>query len=213
MRRLAAFSLILALTGCASLPTAGPVRIGPDLVPAAESDTFYYSPSSPVDGASQEEIISGFLAAGTGPQNDYAVAREFLSESIRSIWNPNQEVLIQRSSPQISISSVSTASVAIDVLARVDADGKYEAVDSGTPRVLEFELVQENSQWRLSVVPDATVLIRPVFDVVFSGYALYFVDREKRYLVPELRWFPTTVATGTRLALSLIHISEPTRPY
>ena len=204
MKRLAAFGLILALTGCASLPTAGPVRIGPDLVPAAESDTFYYSPSSPVDGATQEEIISGFLAAGTGPQNDYAVAREFLSESIRSIWNPNQEVWVQRSSPQISVSAESSAQVEIDVSGRVDADGKYEAVEPGTTEVLEFELVQENSQWRLSAVPDATVLIRPVFDVVFSGYALYFVDREKRYLVPELRWFPTTVATGTRLANALL---------
>jgi hypothetical protein len=183
---------------------AGPVRIGPDLVAAGDGDSFYYSPSAPVDGASQAEIISGFLAAGTGPQNDYAIAREFLSSNIRSIWNPNQEVLIQRSSPKINVSDKNTATVQIDVSARVDADGKYEATAFGTDRVLEFELVQEDSQWRLSKVPDATVLIRPVFDVVFSGYALYFADRQMRYLVPELRWFPTTAATGTRLANALL---------
>lgn len=204
MKLLLAFGLILALTGCASLPMAGPVRIGPDLVAAGDGDSFYYSPSAPVDGASQAEIISGFLAAGTGPQNDYAIAREFLSSNIRSIWNPNQEVLIQRSSPKINVSDKNTATVQIDVSARVDADGKYEATAFGTDRVLEFELVQEDSQWRLSKVPDATVLIRPVFDVVFSGYALYFADRQMRYLVPELRWFPTTAATGTRLANALL---------
>ena len=204
MKPLLAFGLILALTGCASLPMAGPVRIGPDLVAAGDGDSFYYSPSAPVDGASQAEIISGFLAAGTGPQNDYAIAREFLSSNIRSIWNPNQEVLIQRSSPKINVSDKNTATVQIDVSARVDADGKYEATAFGTDRVLEFELVQEDSQWRLSKVPDATVLIRPVFDVVFSGYALYFADRQMRYLVPELRWFPTTAATGTRLANALL---------
>ena len=204
MKLLLAFGLSLALTGCASLPMAGPVRIGPDLVAAGDGDSFYYSPSAPVDGASQAEIISGFLAAGTGPQNDYAIAREFLSSNIRSIWNPNQEVLIQRSSPKINVSDKNTATVQIDVSARVDADGKYEATAFGTDRVLEFELVQEDSQWRLSKVPDATVLIRPVFDVVFSGYALYFADRQMRYLVPELRWFPTTAATGTRLANALL---------
>ena len=204
MKLLLAFGLILALTGCASLPMAGPVRIGPDLVAAGDGDSFYYSPSAPVDGASQAEIISGFLAAGTGPQNDYAIAREFLSSNIRSIWNPNQEVLIQRSSPKINVSDKNTATVQIDVSGRVDADGKYEATAFGTDRVLEFELVQEDSQWRLSKVPDATVLIRPVFDVVFSGYALYFADRQMRYLVPELRWFPTTAATGTRLANALL---------
>ena len=204
MRRLLALALVMALTGCASLPIAGPVRIGPDLVPTTDGDSFYYSPSSPFDGASQIEILNGFIAAGTGPQNDYAVAREYLSESIRSSWNPNQEVLIQRSSPQVVISDQDTAELVVDVAATVDADGKYQVTPLGTGRVLEFSFVLENAEWRLSAVPDATVLIRPVFDVVFSGYSVFFLDRQKRFLVPELRWFPTTPATGTRLANALL---------
>jgi hypothetical protein len=194
----------MTLTGCASLPVAGPVRIGPDLTPTTDGDSFYYSPSSPFDGASQTEILNGFIAAGTGPQNDYAVAREYLSESIRSSWNPNQEVLIQRSTPQVVISDQDTAELVVDVAATVDADGKYQVTPLGTGRVLEFSFVLENSQWRLGRVPDATILIRPVFDVVFSGYSVYFLDRQKRFLVPELRWFPTTQATGTRLANALL---------
>lgn len=204
MKRLLALALVMALTGCASLPIAGPVRIGPDLVPTTDGDSFYYSPSSPFDGASQTEILNGFIAAGTGPQNDYAVAREYLSESIRSSWNPNQEVLIQRSSPQVVISDQDTAELVVDVAATVDADGKYQVTPLGTGRVLEFSFVQENAEWRLSAVPDATVLIRPVFDVVFSGYSVFFLDRQKRFLVPELRWFPATPATGTRLANALL---------
>ena len=204
MKRLIALAVVMTLTGCASLPIAGPVRIGPDLVPTTDGDSFYYSPSSPFDGASQTEILNGFIAAGTGPQNDYAVAREYLSESIRSSWNPNQEVLIQRSSPQVVISDQDTAELVVDVAATVDADGKYQVTPLGTGRVLEFSFVLENAEWRLSAVPDATVLIRPVFDVVFSGYSVFFLDRQKRFLVPELRWFPTTPATGTRLANALL---------
>ena len=204
MRRLLGFALVMALTGCASLPMAGPVRIGPDLVPTTDGESFYYSPSSPVDGATQAEILSGFIAAGTGPQNDYAVAREYLSESLRSVWNPNQEVLIQRSSPAVTISNQDTAELVVDISAVVDADGKYLVTPVGTSRVLQFSFVLENSQWRLSSAPDATVLIRPVFDVVFSPYSVFFVDRQKRFLVPELRWFPTTAATGTRLANALL---------
>jgi hypothetical protein len=204
VKRLLALALVMSLTGCASLPVAGPVRIGPDLVPTTDGDSFYYSPSSPFDGASQTEILNGFIAAGTGPQNDYAVAREYLSESIRSSWNPNEEVLIQRSSPQVVISDQDTAELVVDVAATVDADGKYQVAPLALGRVLEFSFVLENSQWRLSAAPDATVLIRPVFDVVFSGYSVYFLDRQKRFLVPELRWFPTTPATGTRLANALL---------
>jgi hypothetical protein len=187
---------------------AGPVRIGPDLVPTTDAESVYYSPSSPIDGATQAEILSGFLAAGTGPQNDYAVAREYLSESIRSVWNPNQEALIQRSSPAVKISDNDTAELEVDVSAVVDADGKYQITPAGTSRVLEFSFVLENSQWRLSAAPDATVLIRPVFDVIFTPYSVFFVDRQKRFLVPELRWFPTTAATGTRLANALLRGSS-----
>ena len=204
MRRLLGFALILALTGCASLPMAGPVRIGPDLVSSTDDESVYYSPSSPVDGATQAEILSGFIAAGTGPQNDYAVAREYLSESIRSSWNPNQEVLIQRSSPKVTISNQDSAQLEVDVSAVVDAYGKYQIAPAGSSRFLEFSFVLENSQWRLSTAPDATVLIRPVFDVVFSSYSVFFVDGQKRFLVPELRWFPSTAATGTRLANALL---------
>ena len=204
MKKLVGLALVLALTGCASLPMAGPVRIGPDLVPTAGGESFYYSPSPPVEGASQAEILNGFIAAGTGPQNDYAVAREFLSESIRSSWNPNQELLIHRSSPSVSISDQDTAELVVDVSAVVDADGKYQITPAGTSRVLEFSFVLENSQWRLSAAPDATVLIRPVFDVVFSAYSVFFIDRQKRFLVPEIRWFPATAATGTRLVNALL---------
>ena len=204
MRRLLGLALVMALSGCASLPMEGPVRIGPDLVPTADGESVYYSPSSPVEGATQAEILSGFIAAGTGPQNDYAVAREYLSESLRSIWNPNQEVLIQRTSPRVKISNQDTAELEVDVSAFVDADGKYQTAPDGTTRVLQFSFVLENSQWRISAAPDATVLIRPVFDVVFSPYSVFFVDRQKTYLVPEIRWFPTTAATGTRLANALL---------
>lgn len=204
MRKLVALAVVLSLSGCAALPISGPIRIGPDLKPNADVESFYYSPSGPTDGASQAEILSGFLAAGTGPQNDYAVAREFLSESSRASWNPNLEVLVQRQSPQVTIGDDDTAQLVVDVAAQIDADGKYETMPVGTRRVLDYKFVQENQQWRLSNAADATVLIRPVFEVVFRDYAIYFVDRQKRYLVPEVRWFPTTAATGTKLANALL---------
>lgn len=209
MRALLAVAVVLTLTGCASLPMAGPVRIGPDLAPNSQVESFYYSPSSPNNDATQAEILNGFLAAGTGPQNDYAVAREFLSESIRSSWNPSQEVLIQRTSPTVTMGDEDTAQLVIDLAARIDADGRYQAFATGTKRTLDFSFVREAGQWRLSKAPDATVLIRPVFDVVFRNYSIFFLDRQRQHLVPELRWFPATPATGTRLANALLRGPSP----
>ena len=63
MRALVAIVLVGALSGCATLPVSGPVRIGPDLAQPSDDNSFYYSPSSPVDGATLTEILSGFLSA------------------------------------------------------------------------------------------------------------------------------------------------------
>ena len=204
MKKLVAVALLLALTGCATLPISGPVRIGPDLTPNTDVESFYYSPSGPIEGASKAEILSGFLAAGTGPQNDYAVAREYLSESIRASWNPNLEVLVQRQSAKVTIGDDDTAELEVDVSAQIDSDGRYETKPQGTSRILNYTFVREGNQWRLSSAPDTTVLIRPVFEVVFQDYSIYFVDRQKRSLVPELRWFPATAATGTKLVNALL---------
>jgi hypothetical protein len=204
LKKVLAILLIASVSGCATLPVAGPVRIGPDLAPATDLDSFYYSPALPTEDASQTEIVNGFIAAGTGPQNDYAVAREYLSESLRSVWNPNQEVLIQRAAPKITFTDAGIAQLEIEVSAKIDANGKYESFPAGTTRILEFAFTQQDGQWRLSQAPDATVLIKPVFDVVFRGYSIYFLDRQQRYLVPELRYFPATPATGTRMVNALL---------
>jgi hypothetical protein len=204
MRALVALVLVAALSGCATLPVSGPVRIGPDLAQPSDDNSFYYSPSSPVDGASPTEILSGFLSAGTAPQNDYAIAREFLDESIRATWNPNQELLIQRATPRITITENGTAFVEVDVSARIDANGRYQTLPAGSTRVLEYAFTEEAGQVRLSSAPDTTMVIRPVFDVVFKSYSIFFLDKSKQTLIPELRWFPSNPATGTKLVNALL---------
>ena len=203
-RKFLAVLLLVSLTGCATLPVSGPVRIGPDLEPPSDSTSFYYSPATPVDGASEAEILAGFLAAGTAPQNDYAIAREYLSESIRASWNPNQELLIQKSTPQVTFTESGIALVEVEVTARVDANGRYEALPAGSTRTLEYAFSDQAGQVRISSAPDVTIVIRPVFDVVFRSYSVYFLDQSKSALVPELRWFPANPATGTKLVNALL---------
>ena len=203
-RKFLAVLLLASLTGCATLPVSGPVRIGPDLEPPSDSTSFYYSPATPVDGASETEILAGFLAAGTAPQNDYAIAREYLDESIRATWNPNQELLIQKSTPKVTLTDSGIAFVEVEVTARVDANGRYETLPAGSTRTLEYTFSEQAGQIRISSAPDVTIVIRPVFDVVFRSYSVYFLDHAKAALVPELRWFPANPATGTKLVNALL---------
>ena len=194
----------LSLAGCAKLPTSSEVKVGSDIQSGLTADDLYYSPSGPAEAATQQEIINGFLNAATGPQNDYAVARQYLSRDLAAKWNPSLELLIGDTRPLVEVSGLSSGQISVKAVARVDSVGRYQDLGNGVTRVLDYSFVEENGQWRISQAPDTIVLVRPVFDVLFKSYSLYFYDNQDRYLVPDLRWFATRVSTSTRLVSALL---------
>jgi hypothetical protein len=196
--------LLASTTGCAQLPRDGQIQIGPDLQSGLESDYLYYSPGSPVAGSTPDEILAGFLNAGTGPQNDYATAREYLSSDLKANWVPNKNVLIQEGRPEITFDNAYGATVKLKVKAEVDAQGQYTQLPNGTTRELHYKLALEADEWRIASAPDLTMVIQPVFDVIFHGYSLYFFDNQFQHLVPDLRWFPSRASTSTRLIAALL---------
>ena len=100
-----ALVLALALAGCTSLPTSGPVEVG--LTESPTDGTIRYEASGPVLGAGPTEIIEGFLqagAAGLSGDNDFEVARSFLTESASGGWTPLAQVVISANeSPQVPV--------------------------------------------------------------------------------------------------------------
>lgn len=195
---------VLLLSACAQIPRNSDVKSGPDLDPQNVTEPIYYSPAGPYDGQSPVQLVTAFITAGTGPQNDYSIARQYLTSDFKSQWNPNSEVLIQTGGVSVKVSEDHSATVTIMVEARVDADGNLHTYQKPVARQLTYSLKQEKMQWRIASGPDLTIVNRPVFDVLFSGYSLYFFDKTHKYLVPELRWFPARASTATRLVNALI---------
>lgn len=204
MRKLLALMAVLSLTGCASLPTSLNVQSGPELVVPSAQEFAYYSPASPVPGASPQEIVSGFLAAGTGPQNDYSVAREYLAEDFAQRWQPEAQTLIRSGAPVFRESGDQVLLVDISVGARLDEHGRYTDESPARTTALRFQMVQQNGQWRISAAPNLTVVTQPVFSVVFNAFPVYFVDSRQNFLVPDLRWFPSRASTPTKLVNALL---------
>ena len=204
MKRLVALLSTLLLTGCAALPTELDVQSGPELVGPAAQEFSYYSPASPSLGATPQEIVSGFLAAGTGPQNDYAIAREYLSADFAQRWQPAAETLIRSGAPIFRESGGTVQLVDITAGARLDEHGRYTGISPAQTSTLRFQLVQEAGQWRIAAAPNLTVVTQPVFSVVFRDFPVYFVDTRYRYLVPDLRWFPSRASTPTKLVTALL---------
>lgn len=196
--------ILLTTTACAQLPKSGEIKTGPNVEAGLETDYLYYSPAGPSTGATQEEIVLGFLNAGTGPQNDYEVAKSYLSANFVSDWDPNNEVLIQDGNPRVTLSLDDSATVVVPIAAKVNERGQYQAMPAGSTETVRIKMRMESGQWRITSAPNLITIIRPVFDVVFKAYALYFFDNQQQQLVPDVRWFPSRASTSTRLVSALL---------
>jgi len=205
MKKLIALTLLSALlTGCAQLPTAVEIKSGPELIAPEAADFSYYIPNGPAAGASSQEIVSGFLAAGTGPQNDYSVAREFLTDEFAQRWNPAGEVLIRDGAPGYTPSGDNALLVDVRVSASVDEHGRYSETQEPEQISLRFTLERQVGEWRISGAPNLTVVTSPVFSVVFKAFPVYFYNNTENALVSDLRWFPSRASTGTKLVNALL---------
>jgi hypothetical protein len=195
----AVVAVALVLSACAGLPTSGPVNEGNDADAEVAPPDFSFLPDHPQPGATPEEIVEGFIRAGSGPgiTGDWERAREFLAPDIRSAWKPTAGVTIDLSSDRVySSTAEDSVSLSLVAVANVDANGGYERTDEG-PRSLPFKLaLQEDGEWRITETIDGIVLDRDVFPRVFNDYSVMYFDRTWEYLVPDVRWFPTANAAS-----------------
>lgn len=195
----------LVLSACAGLPASGPVNPGLAAGEDAGSPEFLFRPDEPQPGATPEQIVDGFIRAGSGPgpAANWDVARMFLAPSIRESWDPNASVTIDLPDEREPVSPTEGAvDLSVVSVATIDENGAYQP-DEGVIQ-LSFRLAQQDDgEWRITEAPDGVVIDRDVFANVFHRYALMYFDPTWQFLVPDMRWFPTTNA-ATRIADALV---------
>lgn len=196
----------LALAACAGLPVSGPVNAGGALgEDDASQPDFSFVPDGPSLDATPEQIVEGFILAGSGPRENWRIAKEFLSSEFAEQWKPemgvtvyepgSREALVESGEGQMALTLRSTATV--------DASGVYTA-ENDRELTLQFTLAQRSDgQWRITQAPDGIVLDSDRFESVFGRYSLMFFDPTWEYLVPDVRWFPVT-NSATSIAVALI---------
>lgn len=195
----------LILSGCAGIPDSGGVHAGQTVENTEASPEFDFLARSPQPGATQEEILLGFVEAAASPQDRYAVAREYLTPEFAGGWDPDASTLIDSGSlrsPQVLNANAMTLTVS--ALADVGVAGDYVQRDAPTPQVLGYEFAQVDGQWRISRAPQGILVDQPTFSLVFGSYPLYFFDPTFSYLVPDLRWFPRRTSTPTVIVNALL---------
>ncbi|SBS74392.1 LpqB family beta-propeller domain-containing protein [uncultured Microbacterium sp.] len=200
---LAAALLALLLTACAGLPTTGPVNAGRPVTEEDGDTDVAFVPAGPSPGATPAQIVEGFIAAGSGTRSNWATAQEFLTTEFRATWRPQAGVTIYRAGER-ALSEPAEDEIVLTIApeATVDAAGAYEVAGEGEIAI-GFRLERAQGEWRIAEAPDGVILDETRFRSVFRSYELMYFDPSWHFLVPDLRWFPTTNA-ATRIAEALV---------
>jgi hypothetical protein len=210
------------LSGCASIPRTGPVVPGRAVNADPRAGIVQVVGFRPVPGATPEGIVSGFLGAAAGFGDDHEVARSYLTPQVRLAWRPDASVKIyqngtesvQEVAPKPTPSTRPTPSpsevpggssadvrdrvettkvvVKVPLDATIDRDGRYTLVAPGKTSTTPFTLTRAGGQWRISELPDGILINSIDFGVTFRPFPVYFADPTRRFLVPDIHWFPGT---------------------
>ncbi|WP_461187180.1 LpqB family beta-propeller domain-containing protein [Arthrobacter sp. Z4-13] len=180
--------LVVLLGGCARIPTSGPVGKSSE-GSAGNLSAPVFLPAAPQDGASPETIIDYFYRAGSGYEDDYAVARQYLTQASSVSWKPDQRALVYREARVVAAGAENVYNYELDVAYSVDADGIATQSPEGTVEKIPVTLTQVDGEWRISALPDGTAIAEETFKVIYGAYPIYFYDPSFTYAVPDVRWF------------------------
>ena len=200
----AASLLAVALVACGGLPTSGPVVAGGPISQEDAGSVPVFIPDRPTKDATPQQIVEGFIAAGSGPLNNWETAQLFLAPAFASEWNPRAGVTVYAPGERtLQQTSETSFSLTVTPVGSVDEAGQLTAGNGGAAALSYTLARQDDGQWRITQAPQGIVLDRNSFEQVFGGYALQFFDPTWTYLVPDQRWFPRLYAP-TRIAEALV---------
>lgn len=198
-----ALAAVLLLSGCVGVPTSGGVEPGPVIdersLPGVDPVA-----QGPVPGSEPQRIINDFMQAVRSSRADYAVARQFMTAQLASEWEPTASTVIRTGQALTQNENSDIWSYTVTSRAAVDAEGRYQEAASPTSQTFEFTLAQVGGQWRIAQAPDGIVLSESGFDIAFQQQPLYFFDASHRFLVPDVRWFPSGARAPTRVVRALL---------
>ncbi|HEX3005579.1 MAG TPA: LpqB family beta-propeller domain-containing protein [Angustibacter sp.] len=188
--------LLPVLAACGgSMPDSGQAGAGREIGDVS-ADPLRVVPEGPAPGAEPAAVVSGFLRAGAGFDDDHAVARTFLTTEASSVWNPAQGTVIYPDDTSLSVVTRAHGRdrevvVTAPVWAVIDRLGQLELARPGTTASTSFEVTSTDGEWRVGTLqPDLGLWMpRYEFERAYTPLRLYFAATGTRTLVPDLRWF------------------------
>ena len=201
MRKIIFLGMSFLLTACAGIPTSAPIKYGPE-INSAQSDQFIQVIGRPpYAGMTQEQVIRGFLSALADSRNNYAIAKEYLSQDAATTWQTSAGITLYDFATLEVTAEDTIANVKMAKVAEINEVGYLTISPTGTKIDQTFELAQnELGEWRISKLSDGVLLTTGDVERSFKGYPVYFLSSDRRTLVADTVLLPRNL-TGSATAL------------
>lgn len=199
----------LGLSGCAGVPTSGPVQQGPVVAAVSEDQFIRVIARAPNDGMSPEEVVRGFQEATASPDAGYTIAREYLTAGASAAWDPAAGVRVTDTSGLALTRRGDVVAAEGGQSGTIDESGQYTVASPGSRIAVSYRVTQVGGQWRISSPPSGLVLGPSDIDRGYRTFDLFYFTRDFATLVPA----PVTVPLSTSgLATQLVRglIGGPT---
>ncbi|GAB3208756.1 Sporulation and spore germination [Marinactinospora thermotolerans DSM 45154] len=196
--------LAAALSGCATVPTSGPIVEGAGRGNAAGQDGTYVRqiPAGPQRGVDEAALVKGFLKDMGSVEDDYRAPRMYMTPEKQATWRPDGTVLVYGEIDAVGLDvataeggETATVRMRTEQVATIEASGQYVPATSGQVIDVTFDLVKVEGEWRIAELPQELVLSRRDVDRVYRPLNLYFFNRDMGTLVPDPVLLPVQSTT------------------
>ena len=186
----------LVASGCTTLPrSTTPQAIRTFEAPAQELDI-----PEPRPDVAPDLVLRDFYTASAHPTDNYAAAREFLTDDAAATWNPAESTLIVDGINVIADGPVSQGGQTFGtrgaIVGQLGPNGAYETYTTAYEETVRM-VRGTDGQWRIAELPDGVVLERQNFLDNNSPRNIYFLDPTGNHLVPDRRWIYRGVADAS----------------
>jgi hypothetical protein len=194
---------LLLLSACSTVPASSPtVRITQAAV--RPSEHVGIEPLPPEKGATQEEIVRGFIEAAASSVPGHPVAREHLAPGVADTWSDESGITVISPDYAIVTTDADTVAVSGNLIGTVDTRGVFAVASATSSFTRDFTLKQVKGEWRITDPHDGLVILEPDFERLYDARAAYFVDPTGQRVVPDPRYLISGEAQPTALVERLL---------
>ena len=205
MKKYFIFIISLALVACGNIPKNSSIQEGSILGSVPEGSIVRVIASSPQEGMTPEEIVSGFLNASASSENDFKIAREYLIPELRETWQPTQQIQVYEGQGRLSSNQSNSVVFTAPLNSVIDDRSRITLSEPDSQLVQEFKLKKVEDEWRINLEIKGLLISRADLNRSFTTFPLWFPDSSLKTLTPDIVVLPrSTTGNATRLMQLLL---------